>query len=85
MATGGTQQLYRDNKSERGWRTGGIVTGRQVDMPANERRCRNKRHGEEEEVADTMTMMEEDAADIGSVVSGWECCKKGINELCFVT
>jgi hypothetical protein len=41
-------------------------------MPANERRCRNKRHGEEEEVADAMLTTEEDAAGVGLVAAGWE-------------
>jgi hypothetical protein len=47
---------------------GGATRGGSVDMPANERRCRNKRHEEEMEVADAMATMEEDAAGIGRVV-----------------
>ncbi len=41
-------------------------------MPANEIRCRNERHDEEIEVADTMATMGEDAAGIGMVAAGWE-------------
>ncbi len=53
--------------------TGGIVTSRrEVDTPANKRRCRNKQHGEEEEVADAMATTKEDAAGIGTVLAGWE-------------
>jgi hypothetical protein len=44
----------------------------EVDTPANKRRCRNERHGEEEEVADAMAMTEEDAAGIETVAAGWE-------------
>ncbi len=52
---------------------GGIVAGgREVDTPANKRRCRNKRLWEEEEVADAMATTEEDAAGVGTVASGWE-------------
>jgi hypothetical protein len=70
-ATGGTQQSNRDGESERGQRTGGVVAGgREVDTPANERQCRNERHGEEEEVADTMAMMEEDAVGVGMMARG---------------
>jgi hypothetical protein len=51
---------------------GGVVaSGREVDMPANKRRCHNKRHGEEKEVADAMATMEEDAVGIGMVAAGW--------------
>jgi hypothetical protein len=72
-ATGGTQQSKKDNESERRWRMGGVVACRhEVDMIANKRRCCNKRHGEEEEVADTMAMTKEDTAGIGTVVVGWE-------------
>ena len=66
---GGTQQSNRDNKGQRRRRTGGVVAGRrQMDTPANERRCRNERHGEEEEVADAMATTEEDAV----AVAKWE-------------
>jgi hypothetical protein len=51
---------------------GGAARGGGVDMPANERRCHNKRHEEEMEVADAMATTEEDAAGIGMVVAGWE-------------
>ncbi len=71
MAMGGTQQSNRDYKSERCRRTGGVVTGgHEVDTPANEKQCHNKRHGEEEEVADAMVTMKEDAAGIGSGQQG---------------
>ncbi len=40
-------------------------------MPANKRWCRDKRHEEVMEVADTMATMEEDAAGVGMVVAGW--------------
>ncbi len=40
-----------------------------MDTPANKRQCRNKRHGEEEEVADAITMKEEDAAGVGTVAA----------------
>ncbi len=43
-----------------------------MDMPANKRQCRNKRHEEEMEVADEMATMEEDAAGVGTVAAGWE-------------
>jgi hypothetical protein len=43
-----------------------------VDTPANKRHCHNKRHEEEEEVADAMAMAEEDAAGVGAVARGWE-------------
>ncbi len=43
---------------------------REVDMPANKRRCHNKRHGEEEEVADAMAMTEEDTAGVEMVAAG---------------
>jgi hypothetical protein len=43
-----------------------------VDTPANKRQCSNKRHGEEEDIADAMAMTEEDAAGVGTVTSGWE-------------
>ncbi len=36
-----------------------------MDTPANKRLCRNKSHGEEEEVADAMATKGEDAAGIG--------------------
>jgi hypothetical protein len=50
---------------------GGIVTsGREVDTPANKRRCCNKKHGEEEDIADAMAMTEEDAAGIGTMAAG---------------
>ncbi len=45
---------------------------REGDTPANKRRCRNERHGEKEEVADAMAMMEKDAAGVGMVAAGWE-------------
>jgi hypothetical protein len=38
-------------------------------MPANKRQCHNKRHGEEEEVADAIAMTEEDAAGVGIVAA----------------
>ncbi len=41
-----------------------------MDTPANKRRCRGERHGEEEEVADAMAIMEEDAAVPGTVAAG---------------
>ncbi len=44
-----------------------------MDTPANERRCRGERHGEEEEVADAMATTEEDAAVAGTVEAGWDC------------
>jgi hypothetical protein len=73
LATGGTQQSNRDDESERGRRTGGAVAGgREVDTPANDRRCRNKRHGEEEEVPDAMAMTEKDTVGVGTVAAGWE-------------
>ncbi len=69
----GTQQSNRDKESQRRWRTGGIVSGgHEVDTPANQRWCRNKRHGEKEEVIDAMAMMEKDAAGVGTVAAGWE-------------
>jgi hypothetical protein len=72
LAKGETQQSNRDNKSQRHWRMGGIVTnGREVDTPANKRQCHNKRHGEEEEGADAMATMKEDAAGIVTVVVVW--------------
>jgi hypothetical protein len=71
LATGGTQQSNRDDESERLRRTGGVVSiRREVDTPANKRRCHNKRHGEEEEDADAMATMEEDAAGVGTVAAG---------------
>ncbi len=51
---------------------GGAIRGDGVDMPANERRCRDERHKEEMEVADEMATTEEDAAGIGTVAAGWE-------------
>ena len=72
-ATEGTQQSNRDNESEWGRRTGGVVVGGcEVDTPANKRQCRNERYGEEEEVADAMATTKEDAAGIGTVLAGWE-------------
>ncbi len=73
-AKGGTQKSNRDHESQRRWRTGGVVAGgREVDTPANERRCRSERHGEEEEVADAMATTEEDAAVAGTVAAGSDC------------
>ncbi len=73
LAMGGTQQSIRDNTIERRQRMIGVVAGKhEVDMSENERRCRNERHGEEEEVADAMAMTEEDVAGIGTVAAGWE-------------
>ncbi len=73
MATGGTQQSNIDDRSQRRRRTGGVVAGRrEVDTPANKRRCRNKRHGKEKEVADAMATIEEDAASVGTTAAGWE-------------
>jgi hypothetical protein len=70
LATGGTQQSNRDIESEH-WRTGGIVSGRyEVGTPAKKRQCRNKRHEEEEEVADAMAITEEDVAGVGMVAAG---------------
>ncbi len=43
-----------------------------MDTPANERRCRNERHGEEAEVADAMATTEEDAEGVGTMPAGWE-------------
>ncbi len=43
-----------------------------MDTPANKRRCQDKRHEEEMEVADAMVTTEEDAAGIGTVATGWE-------------
>ncbi len=43
-----------------------------MDTPANERRCRNRRHGEEEEVTDAMALMEEDVVNVGMVMAGCE-------------
>ncbi len=71
LAIRGTQQSNRDNERERRQRTGGVVVGRhEVDMPANKRRCRNMRCGEEEDITDAMAMMEEDATGIGTVTAG---------------
>jgi hypothetical protein len=47
-----------------------VASGHEVNTPAKEKQCRNKRHGEEEEVADAMAMAEEDAAGIGRVAAG---------------
>jgi hypothetical protein len=72
-ATGGTQQSNRDDKSQRHQKTGGVVASRhEVGTPANERQCHNKRCGEEEEVADAMTMMKDNAAGVGTGAAGWE-------------
>jgi hypothetical protein len=43
-----------------------------VDTPAHERWCCNERHGEEEEVADAMGAIKEDAAGIVTVAAEWE-------------
>ncbi len=73
-AKGGAQKSNRDHESQRRWRTGGVVAGtREVDTSANKRRCRGKRHGEEEEVVDAMATTEEDAAVLGTLVAGWDC------------
>ncbi len=67
----GGDTINRDIKRERRRRRGGVVAGRrEVDTPANERRCRNKRHGEEEEVTDAMAIMEEDAVGIRMMAAG---------------
>jgi hypothetical protein len=73
LAMGGTQQSNRDKESQRRRRTGGVVAGGcEVDTPANKRRCRNKRHGEEEEVSDAMATTEDDALGLETVAAGWE-------------
>ncbi len=43
-----------------------------MEMPANERRCRNERHEEEMEFTDAMATTEEAAAGVGTVAAGWE-------------
>jgi hypothetical protein len=43
-----------------------------LDTHANKRPCYNKRHGEEEDISDTMAMTEEDAAGVGTVAAGWK-------------
>jgi hypothetical protein len=40
-------------------------------MPANKRRCRNKRHEEDMEVADAMSTTEEDATEVETMAAGW--------------
>ncbi len=73
-AKGETQQSNRDHESQRRRRTGGVIAGgREVDTPANKRRCHGERHGEEEKVADAMATTEEDAAVAGLVAAGWDC------------
>ncbi len=47
-----------------------------MDTPANERWCRGKRHGEEEEVTDAMATTEEDVAVTVSVAAGCDCVGK---------
>jgi hypothetical protein len=41
-------------------------------MPADKRRCHDKRHKEEMEVTNAIATTGEDAAGIGTVVAGWE-------------
>ena len=46
---GGVQQSNKDNESQMRRRTGGVVAGGcEVETSANERSCRDKRHGEQE-------------------------------------
>jgi hypothetical protein len=59
-----TQQPVREQ--------GGATRGGGLEMPANKRRCRNKRHEEEMEVADAMATTEEDTVGVGMLVAGWE-------------
>ncbi len=62
-----------DTKSQRHQRMGGVVAGRhEVDTPANQRWCRNKRREEENKVVDAREKTEEDAAGVGMVAAGWE-------------
>ncbi len=52
---------------------GGVVAdGHEMDTPANERWCCNKRHGEDGEVIKTMVTTTEDTAGIGTVAAAWE-------------
>ncbi len=51
---------------------GGATRSGGLDMPANKRWCRGKRHEEEMEVANAMATMEEDAVGIRTLVAGWE-------------
>ncbi len=51
---------------------GGATRGGGVDMPADKRRCHDKRHKEEMEVTNAIATTGEDAAGIGTVVAGWE-------------
>jgi hypothetical protein len=43
-----------------------------MDMPANKRKCHDRWHEEEMEVADAMATTEEDTAGIGIAAAGWE-------------